>query len=154
VPPSCFPRGLNQDIQHFSLMIDSAPQIPALAVDRHEHLVNVPPVVGPRVSFPQSSAKGQAQQPIETVEVIHMPVRDEYVTHTEEFAGRKIRHVAKIEKDRPLLEFELDVEAGIAESAVNWLRMKSRGHGTVSRAFPFAMIRAASRWHCCVNAPR
>jgi len=34
--------GLNQDIQHFSLVIDSTPQIHALAIDGDKHLVEMP----------------------------------------------------------------------------------------------------------------
>ena len=39
------PARLNQDIKHLTLAIHRPPQNHALAVDRHEHFVEVPPGV-------------------------------------------------------------------------------------------------------------
>ena len=39
------PARLNLDIQHLTFAIHRSPQVHALAVDRHEHFVEVPPCI-------------------------------------------------------------------------------------------------------------
>ena len=47
---------MNEDIQDFAFAIYRAPQIYALAIDGHEHFVQVLPIVRSRACFPQFSS--------------------------------------------------------------------------------------------------
>jgi hypothetical protein len=44
---------LDKDVQHVAVLADRAPQLPPLAVDLHEHLVQVPLVTDPGLSAAQ-----------------------------------------------------------------------------------------------------
>jgi len=81
--------GLNQDIQHFALAIDSTPEVHLLAVDGDKHLVQVPPVIRSRARFPQSSSIVQPE--------LHRPAPDALVGNVYAALGEHIFNIAKAE---------------------------------------------------------
>src|SRR5512139_3145455 len=70
-----------------------------------------------------------AHEPVEADEVVHMRVRDEHMGEPQQMSRRERRVVAEIERERALLEAEIDVDAGVAEGVVDEAGVENRAHG-------------------------
>ena len=79
---------------------------------------------------PQVPAEQDAQQRVESGEMIHVGVADEDVAEAQQLARAQIRNIAEIEQHGAFLEHELAVDAGIAERVVDKLPLHDRPHGT------------------------
>jgi hypothetical protein len=74
--------------------------------------------------------KQAPQQLVETGEVVHMEMRDEYVADTQELAWSQPTEIAKIEKQRAPLKHKVHVKAGIVEGIVDERGIKMARHGS------------------------
>jgi hypothetical protein len=73
-------------------------------------------------------AERDAQQPVETHEVVHVGVRDEHMADAQQLAWRQRADVAEIEEQGALFEEEIDQEPGVAKRRVDELKGESRAH--------------------------
>jgi hypothetical protein len=76
------------------------------------------------------ASQTDTQQVIETSEVIHVGVGNEYVTDAQELARWQRRDISNIEKDRAARELQVDIDARIAERSIDELRLKAGPHAT------------------------
>ena len=74
------------------------------------------------------ASQTDSQQVIKTGEVIHVRVRNEYISDTQELSRWKSGDIANIEKHCAALEFEVDNDPGIAEGPVDEFRVKDGPH--------------------------
>src|SRR5690606_30276703 len=81
----------------------------------------------------RAAPQADAQEVIESREVIHVRVRDEHVAHAQELAGGKRHDVAGVEKERAAQELEIDVDARVAERRVDELRLEDGTHAALAR---------------------
>ena len=70
---------------------------------------------------------------IETGEVIHVRMRDEYVRYAHQLARRQGADVAEVEQQRARFVAKIDEQTGIAERVVGETRFKQAAHGTSMR---------------------
>src|SRR5215468_4623499 len=70
----------------------------------------------------------QAQQAIKTNEMIDMTVRDEHVSHAQQFGGRKRFVLAQIKEQRPPFPAQMNVQAWITEGTIDQASCKRRIH--------------------------
>ncbi len=83
-----------------------------------------------------------AQQGVEAGEVIHVRVADEHMRHAHQLAWRQHADVAEIEQQRPPFVAKVDVQARVAERAVDQAGFEQVAHavGRVSRLLCNAFI--------------
>ena len=80
---------LNQDIQNFPFVVDSAPQIHLLAIDRDKDLVQVPATVWSRAQTSQPVGIAQPE--------LHRPAPDALIGNVYAAFGEHIFNIAKAE---------------------------------------------------------
>jgi hypothetical protein len=71
-----------------------------------------------------------SQQVIETGEVIHVSVRDKYITDAQHLARRQNGDIADIEQDRPPFELQIDEDPRVTERSIDELCVEYGPHAT------------------------
>ena len=74
------------------------------------------------------ASQTDSQQVIETGEVIHVGVRDEYVADAQQLARRQSGDIANIEQDRAAFKFQVDIDARVAERTIDELCVEHGPH--------------------------
>ena len=72
--------------------------------------------------------QADAQQPVETGEMVHVRVRHQGVAHAQQLARRERREIAQVEQQRAPSEPEINDEPGIGERLVDQTGLDECAH--------------------------
>ena len=79
--------GLDENIDHVAILVDSPPQILSLTLDRHEQFVQVPGVAQATLSSPEYPSVFDTKLPT--------PLSDGFVADCDATLGQKIFHISE-----------------------------------------------------------
>jgi hypothetical protein len=83
--------GLDQNINHVTILVDSPPQILSLALDSHEQFIQVPHVAQATLSSPQSPGVFNTKLPT--------PLSDGFIADCDASLCQKIFHISEAQAE-------------------------------------------------------
>ncbi len=93
------------------------------------------------------ATEANAQQMIESCEVIHVRVTHEHVAHSQQNPRGQRGHIADVEQQRAALVFQIDTHTGIAPHAIHQRRAVDGLHARTGRSSAGYLFRARGIAH-------
>jgi hypothetical protein len=112
------PAALHQDVEHGTVLVDSAPEIVELAADAEEHLIEMPLVTRPRPPSAQSIR--------ETLGELQAPAPDRLVGEDDAALGQEQLAVAEAERERVVKPHRVGDDRG--REAMTMVRIRCGSH--------------------------